>query len=159
DLPQRHGFSGGLGRPEGKRYTVDAMAHAGGRRAIIENVTEVTTAAPAMDFGASREQRIVFLGADGALFGLPEAWPTGSAVEFRFGRIGGQVTAGAMNHALPFLVVERACEGALRRFLAQDRELLRRQPFLPLRLAQHDFEGAFRSTGRAATAEQRHGHA
>ena len=77
---------GRLRRPEVQGHTVDAVAEAGRRRAVLEHVALVSTAPGAVDLGPDHEQAIVLRGADRALDRRPEARPAGAAVELRLRR-------------------------------------------------------------------------
>src|SRR5580692_4215415 len=63
-------------RLEGHREAVHAITQAGGPRAVIEHVTQMPPAAPAMDGFADHAQRRVRRGADGVLERRPEARPS-----------------------------------------------------------------------------------
>ena len=63
---------------------VEAVAFAGGRGTIIENMTEVAAAAAAVDFGAGGKPAFILLGANRAGYSVPEAGPAGFTVVFGF---------------------------------------------------------------------------
>ena len=81
DVQLRAQASTAVGRLEGQRHAVDAVALAGRRRAVVEDVAEMTAAAAAMDFGAGHEQRIVDLEADRIGQRFPETRPAGAGIE------------------------------------------------------------------------------
>src|SRR5690606_10112268 len=80
-------------RMEGQRRAVYAVAQAGRRRAVVEDMAEMTAAAAAMHFGADHaEGRIpAFPHSLGNL--APEARPSGAGLELGLGRIDRQVAA------------------------------------------------------------------
>src|SRR5271167_1084628 len=66
---------------EGHGDAVHAVSQAGGRRAVIEHVTEVAAAPAAQNFGASHAQAGVRSFYDAVVQRFPETWPTGATVE------------------------------------------------------------------------------
>src|SRR5690242_15299478 len=98
----------GAGRLEIQRQTVDAVAQAGGRRAVVEDMAEMPAAAPAVDFGALHDECVVRSGSDRIRQGLPEARPACAGFEFRLGRIKGKIAARAMEGSGAVFIEERA---------------------------------------------------
>src|SRR5262245_27195919 len=109
------------------------MPLAGRRRAVVEDVAEMAAAAATMAFGTHHEIGRILVGAYRIRLRFPEARPTCAGLVLGFGRVNRQVAAGAMEHALALLVVERAGSRPFRALLAQDGILLRRQQRPPLR--------------------------
>src|SRR6185369_303283 len=62
---------------------IHAIAQAGRLGSIIEDMTQVTAASPAMNRRPDHAVGCVFGRADGIVQRRPEAWPAGAAVEFR----------------------------------------------------------------------------
>src|SRR6185312_5904120 len=114
-------------RLEGQRQAVDAVPLAGGWRAVVEDMAEMSAAAPAMDLRADLQQRTVFVLADGVRQRFPEAWPARAGIEFRLRGIKGKIAAGAMEDTDSMLVEKRAGEGRLGALLPQDIVLVGRQ--------------------------------
>src|ERR1700680_4375230 len=79
---------------------VHAIAKTGRGRSIVEHMAEMSAAAVAVDLGPLHRQKRVVRGADGAIEGLPEARPTGPAVELGLGGKQGQVAARAGERSL-----------------------------------------------------------
>src|SRR5688500_16046153 len=119
-------------RREAHRHAVHAPALPGGRRAVVEDVTEMAAAAPAMDFGPGHEQGVVGAGADRAGDRPGEARPAGAAFELVLRAKHGKVAASAQEIAAAMLPVERAASGALGALLTKHPELLGGQPPAPL---------------------------
>src|SRR3977135_37504 len=107
---------------------VDAVAQPGGGRATFEDVTQMSAAAPAMHLRAWQQQDAVGGGADRVRQRTIEARPPGTAVVFGIGREQRKIAAGADEHALALLVIERARTRDLRAVQAQH---------VILRLGQH----------------------
>src|SRR6476660_3006574 len=143
---------GVLGRDEFQRDAVHAVAEPGGRRPVVEHVTEMAAAAAAMDLIPHHAERVVCVGQHRALDGLVEAWPAGAAVELGLRIEQRQAASGAGEGAGAVLVVERAGECALGVLLAQHRILLWRQQLSPFLWRVGDFEGA--GNCRVAPADQ-----
>src|SRR5687767_13992731 len=110
-------------RAEVQREAVDAVALAGRRRAVVEDVAEMAAAAAAMPFRPRLEEGVVLLERDVPLDLRPEAWPAGAGLEFRLGGEDRQVAAGAVERALGLHLEQRAGPGPLGAFLAQHRIL------------------------------------
>ena len=96
------------------RRAVHAVALAGGRRAVVEDVAEMAAAAPAMHLGPNHEQAAVLARADSVRERCGEARPAGAAVELRRRREQRQVAAGATEGAWPMLVVRAGSSRAAR---------------------------------------------
>src|SRR5262245_57915142 len=101
----------------------------------------MAAAAPAMHLRAQHAPAAVRGGADGVVERLIEAGPASAAVELGGRGEQRQVAAGAVVHAGPILLVERAGEGALGAVLAQHIVLLGREQLLPLLVGLGDLEG------------------
>src|SRR5262249_46566762 len=90
------------------RYPIDAVPQMGGRRAVVEDVTEMTAAPAAADFGAGHAVAPVNRGFDRSFHRIVEARPAGAAVEFLLRheqRLGAPRT---YKGAVAFFVIERA---------------------------------------------------
>src|SRR5262249_21388918 len=87
---------------------VDAVAQSRGRRAVLEDMAQMSAAAPAMHLGAWQQQQAVGGGADGVRQRPIEARPTGLAVVFGLRGEHRKITTRADKRALALLVVERA---------------------------------------------------
>jgi len=70
---------------EFERDPIHAVSLAGRLRTVVEHMPEVTTAPAAMDFGSRHEEATIGFGPDRSIKRRPEAWPTGSTVEFGIG--------------------------------------------------------------------------
>src|SRR6202043_1978031 len=141
------------GRMKLQGEAVHAVAQAGRLRPIVENVTEVTTAAAAMNFGPQHPEGAVFGLADGIFKRLPKTRPAGAALIFRFRGEQRQIAAGAGEDALAMLLEQRAAPRAFGAFLAQDFILLRRQLRAPFCIGLFDLEflrGICRRTSQPA---------
>src|ERR1051325_7945646 len=103
-------FSLGLGRLEGERQAVHAVAQAGGLRPVIKHMPQMTAAAAAMHFGALHEQGMIVRRQHRIGQRAVETRPAGAAVEFGVGRKKVQGTAGAGEDALAMFLVERRSE-------------------------------------------------
>src|SRR5712692_6627346 len=127
-----------------ERGPVHAVAEARRLRAVVEDVAEVTTAAPAVHLGANHAEAPVPGGADTVIDRRPEAGPPRAAVELGFRREERQVAARAVEGAATVFLVERARAGVLGPVLAEHSVLLGRQRRPPLRLDLDDLEGLVR---------------
>jgi len=126
-------------RHELKGQGVDAVAQVSLGRAVIEKMTEVTTAAGAADFDSSHAERQVQVLLDRSVpQGAIEAWPAGAGVELVLSREELGAAAGTVEDPFGVHVQKLARPGGLGRTLAQDRESIRAQPFLPLLVCQFD---------------------
>ncbi|SLM41872.1 hypothetical protein NSND_50259 [Nitrospira sp. ND1] len=111
---------------------VDAVAEAGGSRAVIEDMSLMAATPGAVDFHPRHEKSGVrtflhHLGVDR----LPKAWPTGAAIELMFRGIGGQVTARTIIGTRLVIFVERTRKGPFGIFMPQDLIDRGREQFLP----------------------------
>src|SRR5258706_12744953 len=107
-----------------------------------------------MVLGARIEQLVVGPGLDAAGYCREETRPAGAAFVFHLGGEKRQVASRAGEVALALLVVERARARTLGRLLAQDRELLRREPLLPFvlrKLELLDLDGVLGLRGEGET--------
>src|SRR6202171_115623 len=132
---------------EYQRKAFHAVAQAGRLRPIVENVTEMATAAAAGDFGTPDTEGTVFGLADRVVEPLIKTRPAGAALEFRLRGEQRQVAAGAGEDALAMLLEQRARSRTLGALLAQDVILLRRQLRAPFRIGLFDLE-LLRGVGR-----------
>src|SRR5579863_5324300 len=107
-----------------ERHAVHAIALAGRRRPIVENMAQMPAATAAMHLGANHEKAAVARRFDRAVERRREARPAGAAVEFGAGVEQLLTAAGAMIDPGTVLLVERAGSGALGAVLAQDAILL-----------------------------------
>src|SRR6516225_7531535 len=117
---------------------VDAVAQSGGRRAVLEDMAQMSAAAPAMHLGAWQQQQVVGGGADRVRQRPIEARPTGLAVVF--GLRGEKIAARAGKRALALLVVERARAGGFGTAPPQHVVLRLGEDGSPLAVALLDFE-------------------
>jgi hypothetical protein len=85
-----------------ERDAVHAIALPGWRRAVVEDMAEMTAAAAAVDLGAGHEKAAVGLGFDRTIERRLEAWPSGSAVELGVRGEKRLAAAGAMVNAGPY---------------------------------------------------------
>src|SRR3984885_51022 len=141
------------GRMKLQGESIHAVAQAGRLWSIVENVTEVTTAAAAVNFGPQHPEGAVFMLADGVFQRLPKTRPAGAALKFRCRGEQRQVAAGAGEDALAMLLEQRARPRAFGAFLAQDFILVRRQLRAPFRVGLFDLEfllGTRRGTSQPA---------
>src|SRR3569623_3300944 len=113
-----------LRRMEVQRHAVDAIAEAGRRRTIGEDVAEMAAAGGAMDFRAGHEEAAVGGRLGRAWDRVVEARPAGAALELQLALEQRRVAAGAGEGAGPLLVQQRATAGALGPVLAHDVKLL-----------------------------------
>src|SRR5262245_64737010 len=84
DLPGARERSGGGGN-EFQRDAVHAIAQTGRTRPVLEHMSEMTAATPAMHFGARDQERAVGRRADRIVQRLIETRPAGPAFIFGFG--------------------------------------------------------------------------
>ena len=112
---------------------IHAVAEAGRRGAVVEDVAEVAVAQSATDGGAHHHQRAVD-GFDDVLIGdgLIEAGPAGAGFEFGFAGEEGEVAATAAEEACAVLIPTVAGEGALGVFVAEDPIGIFGEELLPL---------------------------
>ena len=124
-----------------ERDAVHAVAQAGRRRAVIEDMAEMAATLGAMDFLAHHVHRAVAVGRDGrVLQRRPEARPAGVAVELGLGGEQRELATGAGEGAGAVLLVERARIGALGALPPQHRILGGRQQGAPFRVGMRDLE-------------------
>src|SRR5215510_6135415 len=90
---------------------VDAVAQSRGRRSVLEDMAQMSAAAPAVHLGAWQQQQAVDGGADGVRQRPIEARPAGLAVVFGLRGEHRKITTRADKRALALLVVERARAG------------------------------------------------
>src|SRR5215831_11085100 len=115
------------------RNPVDAVPQMGGRRAVVEDMAEMTAAPAAVDFGAGHAVAPVDRGFDRTFRGIVEARPAGAAVEFLLRHEQWLGAPRTYKGAVAFFVIERAASRRLGAVLAHDLVLLRREqpsPFL-----------------------------
>lgn len=96
----------------------------------------VTTAAAAVVFAARHDQFEIHLGDHGIGQGLPEARPTGTAVELGLGAEQRQSAAGTDERATAMLLIERTGEGALGTFTTQHRIGGGTEPLFPFSITE-----------------------
>src|SRR6266481_2357654 len=106
-LMEKPGSSRSVGQ-EFQGHAVDAVAQSRGRRSVLEDMAQMSAAAPAMHLGAWQQQQVVGGGADRVRQRPIEARPAGLAVVFGFRREQPKIAARADKRALALLVVERA---------------------------------------------------
>ena len=118
---------------------IDAVTHACGRRAVIENVTQVCIASRAEHFCASHAEAIVlFQSYIQVGDGLEVAWPACSRMEL--GCCFEEVcpAADTLIYTRFSDIVESACERPLRALVGSYSVLLGSQHLLPLRISLAD---------------------
>src|ERR1700752_80868 len=120
------------------RHAVDAIAQSGRRRAVGEDMAEVTAAAAAMAFGADHAVGAVLRFLDRARLRVVEARPAGPALELLLRLEQLLPAARASKGAGALLVVERAAPRPLAAMLAHDVKLLGGQDLAPLGLGVGD---------------------
>src|ERR1700752_4053772 len=108
------------------RHAVDAIAQSGRRRAVGEDMAEMTAAAAAMAFGADHAVGAILRFLDRAGLGIVEARPAGAALELLLRLEQHLPAARAGEGAGALLVVERAAARPLGAVLAHDVKLLGR---------------------------------
>ncbi len=123
-----------LGRHELQRDAVYAVALAGRRGAVVEDVAEMAAATGAAHLRAPDAEEAAAGGDVRRVDRLVEARPAGAGIELGLGAEERQAAAGAHEGAGARLVVERAGERPLGAPLPQDAVLLRRQLLAPLRV-------------------------
>src|SRR6185295_17029199 len=116
DVPSAARFAGyraratpgsGLGvRRKAQRHAVDAIAQPGRRRAVVEDMPEMTAATPAMHLGARQQQHVVGTPPQRVRERPVKARPAGAAVIFRLRREQGQRAGSARKGALALFAVE-----------------------------------------------------
>src|SRR5258706_2118829 len=134
------GTGSGSARREGHRDAVHAVAQAGGTGTVVEDVSEVAAAAPAVHFRARFAERAVFARGDRVIERRPEARPAGMAVEFRARREEVEPASRAAEHAGPMFVVERAAVGPFGALLAQHGVLCGSEQAAPFLVGMNHFE-------------------
>src|SRR5690606_38492266 len=102
------------GRDEFEGDAVDAIAQAGGRRAVLEDMALVAAAIGAVHLDALHAQCVVDRGAQGPVDEGIEARPAGAALELGVGGEERLLAAGAMEGAGAMLVIERGAVGIFR---------------------------------------------
>src|SRR5262245_13087852 len=136
-MPGAAGWTRGmspLGGLEREGDAVDAVAQAGGRRAVGEHMAQVAAAAAAVHLRAHHEVAAVLGGLHGARLRIVEARPAGAALELGLGNEQRLSAAGALERAGPLLGKQRAAARRLGAVLAHDVVLLRREQLAPLRV-------------------------
>src|SRR6202795_5070542 len=125
---------------EQQRKAVHAVAQASRLRPVVEDVTEMTAAAPAVNLGTQHPEGAVLCFADGVLERLIKTRPAGAAFEFRLRGEQRQGAPGAGEDGLAMLLEQWARTRALGALLTQDLILLRRQLRAPFRIGLFDLE-------------------
>jgi hypothetical protein len=101
-------------RHELQRNTIHAITEASRLGPIVENVSEVASAAVTMNLGADQEKEAAVLRCfDCPLDRSPEAWPTRFAIELGAGGEQRQVAPSTYIGARSVFLIERACPGTL----------------------------------------------
>ena len=125
---------------EVERGGVDAVAQAGGTRAVGEDVAEVPATTGAGDLDAPHAVAPVLVLSDGfGAGGDHEAGPAAAGVELGAAHEEQRATCGAVVVAGFVILREEAGEGPLSAFFAQHMILLRREKGSPLGVATDDF--------------------
>ena len=132
--------NGCLGGREFQSDGVEAIPAASGFRTVVEDVTEVSVATGAKDFGAGHAVAAVGdLGYVITFDWLEETRPTGAGVEFGRGTEQRQTAANTRVDAGLVVVVERPAEGRLRAISTGDLVLLGSEEMLPFGVGFNDF--------------------
>jgi hypothetical protein len=126
-IPPGVRLSAGLFRLELQRNAIHAVAHSGGAGTVGEHMTEMASTACTVDFSSVHEQAPVDFGFNGRFERAREAWPTGSALEFRIRHKERLPASGTFERTLSLLGVQRTRTGRLGPVLPQHFKLLRRQ--------------------------------
>ena len=147
-------------RNEFQRDGVDAVAEAGGRGAVGEDVAEVGVAAGAEGFFADHAVAGIFFGDD--VFrgdGLEKAGPAGAGVKFGVGAEEREVAADAVVDPGLLAVVEGAAERALGAFAAGDGvDFAVAELFAPLGVGFDDFFHSLGGESFAVLVQQDNAH-
>src|SRR6476660_2701347 len=117
---------------------IDAIAQAGRRRPVIEDVAQMAAAAAAVHLRTDHAVAFVRRGLHRTGRGIIEARPAGAAFEFPLRDEQRLIAPRTNESAGPLLEVERAAAGRLGAVLAHDLVLLGRQQLAPLRLGPGD---------------------
>ena len=96
----------------------------------------MAAAARAVIFGPGHPQLIVFFESQCARDVIEKARPAGAAIIFGIALENRAITAGAMEHALAFLIIQGGCERTFRRFLAEHLIGERAEALFPVRIGQ-----------------------
>src|SRR5882757_8597341 len=110
----------------------------GRRRAIIEDMAEMTTAAAAMHFGTDHAMAAIHRGLNRPRLGIVEARPAGAAFELFPGSKQGLIASRAIERAGALLVIERTTAGPFGRVMTKDLILLGAQQATPLFVGMRD---------------------
>src|SRR3954468_10438773 len=129
---ERYRRASPLGRLELQRDAVHAVAVAGRRRPIREDVSEMPAAVGAVDLDARHAVGAIGGGPDGAFNRSIKARPAGPALVFRLRGEEGLAAAGAAERSGALLLEQRTAAAVLGAVFAQDVELLRREERLPV---------------------------
>src|ERR1700675_2495905 len=128
------------GRFKSHRQAVHAVTQPGRFGAVIEDMTKVTAAAPAMHLRARYTKRQVLARADRGVERRPKTRPAGMAVELRARRKEVELAPGARKRATAMFIVQRAAVGAFGTFVPQHVVLRGSQHAAPLVVGMNDFE-------------------
>jgi hypothetical protein len=118
---------------------VHAVAQTCRPRSIVEYMAQVTAATAAADFVTGHSERGVGGFPDGPIQRLPEAWPSGAAVELGPGRKERQGATCASEYAGPLFMVERTGKRALGTGFTQYNVLLWSQQPAPFGVGMRHF--------------------
>src|SRR5262249_35731397 len=104
---------GHAGRPlcagnEAERQAIDAVAEAGRRRPVVEQVAEMPAAAAAVHLRAVHPERVSVIGADGVRQHIPKRRPAFTGIVFRSRAEQCEIAAVTLIGAFALLAVERA---------------------------------------------------
>jgi hypothetical protein len=138
--PHRKAFFLRFFRRKAERGGVDAVAQAGGRGAVVEDVGQVGVALAAQRLGAAHEQAVIGLGAHVLRGGRrPETRPAGTGLKLFVAAEQGVAAAHAAIHTGFVIIPVAAGKGALGTLLACYGKLFRREFFLPFGIGLDDF--------------------
>ena len=125
-----------VGSLEAQGDTVVAIALASGPGPVVEDMSLMAAAAPAMVFRARNDQPEILACHHCVRQGLPEAGPPRVTVEFGCGAKERQLAAGTEILTGPLLLVQGTAEGSLGAMLPQDVESGRAEPVFPNRFTE-----------------------
>jgi len=138
---------------------VDAIAEAGGRWAVFEDMAQMAAALAAMCLDTDHAEAAIDRGCNRAGERVVKAWPAGAAVELGAGDEEFLAAAGAGKAAPAVFVIEGAGAGAFGAVAAQDVILFRSQqsPPLGIGMGHREFRVGNRAHHSAPSSRSRSG--